>query len=253
MSVASPLFPRAFGSSPTPRRICGRPRSASSSAPARATRRTQEHGLSHLLEHMAFKGTRRRNAREIAEAIENAGGDLNAETGVEQTAYFARVLGEDVDLALDVLADILTESQFDAGRTRPREERHPPGDRRGRGHARRSRFRLLHRRRLARTADRTADPRHARRRQRLRSRRDRRLSAPPLPRRRHGRRRGRRGRSRPKSSRRPSSSSRPLGGESRRSAQAGRLSRRRNPGQEGARADPYRRRLRGARDPGGGP
>ncbi|HEY1941999.1 MAG TPA: pitrilysin family protein [Roseiarcus sp.] len=73
----------------------------------------QEHGLSHLLEHMAFKGTRRRNAREIAEAIENAGGDLNAETGVEQTAYFARVLGEDVDLALDVLADILTESRFD--------------------------------------------------------------------------------------------------------------------------------------------
>jgi predicted Zn-dependent peptidase len=72
-----------------------------------------EHGLSHLLEHMAFKGTRRRNAREIAEAIENAGGDLNAETGVEQTAYFARVLGEDVDLALDVLADILTESRFD--------------------------------------------------------------------------------------------------------------------------------------------
>jgi predicted Zn-dependent peptidase len=72
-----------------------------------------EHGLSHLLEHMAFKGTRRRNAREIAEAIENAGGDLNAETSVEQTAYFARVLGEDVDLALDVLADILTESRFD--------------------------------------------------------------------------------------------------------------------------------------------
>jgi predicted Zn-dependent peptidase len=73
-----------------------------------------EHGLSHLLEHMAFKGTRRRNAREIAEAIENLGGDLNAETGVEQTGYFARVLGEDVDLALDVLADILTESRFDA-------------------------------------------------------------------------------------------------------------------------------------------
>jgi predicted Zn-dependent peptidase len=73
-----------------------------------------EHGLSHLLEHMAFKGTRRRSAREIAETIENAGGDLNAETGVEQTAYLARMLGEDVDLALDVLADILTESRFDA-------------------------------------------------------------------------------------------------------------------------------------------
>src|SRR5208337_5229405 len=74
----------------------------------------EEHGLSHLLEHMAFKGTRKRNARAIAEAIENLGGDLNAETGVEQTAYFARVLGEDVDLALDVLADILTESRFEA-------------------------------------------------------------------------------------------------------------------------------------------
>src|SRR5579863_6780223 len=74
---------------------------------------THEHGLSHLLEHMAFKGTRRRSARDIAEAIENAGGDLNAETGVEQTAYLARVLGEDARLALDILADILTDSAFD--------------------------------------------------------------------------------------------------------------------------------------------
>jgi predicted Zn-dependent peptidase len=73
-----------------------------------------EHGLSHLLEHMAFKGTRRRSARDIAEEIENAGGDLNAETSVEQTAYLARVLGEDAGLAIDILADILTESQFDA-------------------------------------------------------------------------------------------------------------------------------------------
>ena len=72
-----------------------------------------EHGLSHLLEHMAFKGTRKRSARDIAEAIENVGGDLNAETGVERTGYFARVLGDDVGLALDVLGDILTDSQFD--------------------------------------------------------------------------------------------------------------------------------------------
>ena len=76
--------------------------------------RTNEHGLSHLLEHMAFKGTRRRSARDIAEEIENAGGDLNAETSVEQTSYHARVLGEDAALALDILADILTESQFDS-------------------------------------------------------------------------------------------------------------------------------------------
>jgi predicted Zn-dependent peptidase len=72
-----------------------------------------EHGLSHLLEHMAFKGTQRRDARAIAEAIESAGGDLNAATSAESTAYYARVLREDCDLALDVLADILTASLFD--------------------------------------------------------------------------------------------------------------------------------------------
>jgi predicted Zn-dependent peptidase len=72
-----------------------------------------EHGLSHLLEHMAFKGTRKRSARDIAEAIEDVGGDLNAETGVERTGYFARVMGADVGLALDVIGDILTDSQFD--------------------------------------------------------------------------------------------------------------------------------------------
>jgi predicted Zn-dependent peptidase len=73
-----------------------------------------EHGLAHLIEHMAFKGTRRRNALDIAETIENVGGDLNAETSVEQTGYFAHVLGEDAPLALDLLADIYTDSQFDA-------------------------------------------------------------------------------------------------------------------------------------------
>jgi predicted Zn-dependent peptidase len=73
----------------------------------------QQHGLSHLLEHMAFKGTRRRSARAIAEEIEAAGGDLNAATSVEQTAYFARVLAEDTGLAIDILADILTDSVFD--------------------------------------------------------------------------------------------------------------------------------------------
>jgi predicted Zn-dependent peptidase len=75
--------------------------------------REHEHGLSHFIEHMAFKGTRRRSAREIAEAIENVGGDLNAETGVERTSYFARVLGSDAGLALDVIGDLLTESAFD--------------------------------------------------------------------------------------------------------------------------------------------
>jgi predicted Zn-dependent peptidase len=73
-----------------------------------------EHGLSHLIEHMAFKGTARRTARQIAEDVENVGGEINAATSSEFTFYSARVLGENVDLALDVLADILMNSTFDA-------------------------------------------------------------------------------------------------------------------------------------------
>lgn len=75
---------------------------------------SDERGLSHLLEHMAFKGTKRRSAREIVEEIETAGGDLNAATSTEQTAYFVHMLAADVPLAIDILADILTESVFDA-------------------------------------------------------------------------------------------------------------------------------------------
>jgi predicted Zn-dependent peptidase len=72
-----------------------------------------EHGISHLLEHMAFKGTSRRTARQIAEEIEAVGGDINAATSVETTAYYARVLKADVPLALDVLSDILANPSFD--------------------------------------------------------------------------------------------------------------------------------------------
>lgn len=72
-----------------------------------------EHGIAHLLEHMAFKGTRKRSARQIAEEIENVGGELNASTSIETTSYYARVLRDDVPLAVDILADILTESLFD--------------------------------------------------------------------------------------------------------------------------------------------
>jgi predicted Zn-dependent peptidase len=75
--------------------------------------RRDEHGISHFLEHMAFKGTRRRTARQIAEEIEAVGGDLNAATGAESTAYYARVLKQDVPLALDVLSDILSEPAFE--------------------------------------------------------------------------------------------------------------------------------------------
>lgn len=69
-----------------------------------------EHGISHLLEHMAFKGTKQRSALQISEEIENVGGELNAMTGIEVTAYYARLLGSDLPLAFDILSDILTES-----------------------------------------------------------------------------------------------------------------------------------------------
>ncbi|WEZ85256.1 pitrilysin family protein [Rhizobium sp. 32-5/1] len=72
-----------------------------------------EHGIAHLLEHMAFKGTARRSARQIAEQIENVGGEVNAATSTETTSYYARILQDDVPLAVDILADILTESSFD--------------------------------------------------------------------------------------------------------------------------------------------
>jgi predicted Zn-dependent peptidase len=71
-------------------------------------------GVSHMLEHMAFKGTEKRSARVIAEEIEAVGGYLNAYTSREQTAFHARVLKADVPLALDILADILTSPTFEA-------------------------------------------------------------------------------------------------------------------------------------------
>ncbi len=70
-------------------------------------------GISHLMEHMAFKGTERRSAQDIAEQIENVGGHLNAYTSREQTAYYAKVLKEDMPLAVDIVADILQNAVFD--------------------------------------------------------------------------------------------------------------------------------------------
>jgi predicted Zn-dependent peptidase len=73
-----------------------------------------EMGISHMLEHMAFKGTVSRSARQIAEEIESVGGYLNAYTGREQTAFHARVLKNDIPLALDIIADILAHPRFAA-------------------------------------------------------------------------------------------------------------------------------------------
>ena len=83
---------------------------------ATGTRHEQafENGVSHFLEHMAFKGTERRSAAQIAEEIENVGGHINAYTAREQTAYYVKVLKEDMALGADIIGDILTHSSFDA-------------------------------------------------------------------------------------------------------------------------------------------
>ncbi len=75
--------------------------------------RAEINGVSHMLEHMAFKGTKRRSAQAIAEEIEAVGGHLNAYTSREQTAYYVKVMKKDVPLAVDILADILQHSVFD--------------------------------------------------------------------------------------------------------------------------------------------
>lgn len=73
----------------------------------------EENGISHLLEHMAFKGTKTRSAKDIAEAFDNIGGQLNAYTSMELTVYYAKVLSIDVPFALEMLGDIMQNSVFD--------------------------------------------------------------------------------------------------------------------------------------------
>lgn len=75
--------------------------------------RIEQNGIAHFLEHMAFKGTKTRSSLQIAEEIEDVGGFINAYTSRENTAYYARVLQEDVPLALDVIGDILMNSTFE--------------------------------------------------------------------------------------------------------------------------------------------
>jgi predicted Zn-dependent peptidase len=69
-------------------------------------------GISHFIEHMVFKGTKKRNAKEIAQSIESVGGYLNAFTSKEHTCYYARVLDEHLELATDVLSDMVFQPTF---------------------------------------------------------------------------------------------------------------------------------------------
>lgn len=75
-------------------------------------------GIAHFVEHMLFKGTKKRSAVEIAQSIEDVGGHLNAFTSKELTCYYAHVLDADLPLAIDVLTDILIDSVFDPGEIR---------------------------------------------------------------------------------------------------------------------------------------
>ena len=72
-----------------------------------------ENGVSHFLEHMAFKGTTTRSAAAIAEEVEAVGGHINAYTAREQTAYYVKMLKEDTALGFDIIGDILTHSMFE--------------------------------------------------------------------------------------------------------------------------------------------
>lgn len=75
--------------------------------------RVAQNGLSHLIEHLVFKGTERRTAAAISEEIDAVGGVLNADTDREHTCYYAKVLGEDAGLAVDLLGDMVLASRFD--------------------------------------------------------------------------------------------------------------------------------------------
>ncbi len=73
----------------------------------------RENGISHFIEHLLFKGTERRSAAQIAEEMDAIGGVLNAFTAKEHTCYYAKILDEDLPLAIDLLTDIFLHSVFD--------------------------------------------------------------------------------------------------------------------------------------------
>lgn len=70
------------------------------------------HGVSHFIEHLMFKGTEKRSAKDIAEEIDAVGGQLNAFTAKECTCYYIKILDTHLDLAIDILSDMLLSSQF---------------------------------------------------------------------------------------------------------------------------------------------
>ncbi|GAA0003476.1 hypothetical protein BRDID11002_34770 [Bradyrhizobium diazoefficiens] len=156
-----------------------------------------EHGISHLLEHMAFKGTTKRSSREIVEEIEAVGGDLNAGTSTETTSYYARGAEGRRAAGARRARRHPGQSRLRARRAGAREERHRAGDRCRAGHARRRRVRASQRALLSRPADGPLAARHRQDAARLQPRHAARLSVDALSRARHGGGGRRRGRSQP--------------------------------------------------------
>jgi len=82
---------------------------------------TKQLGIAHMLEHMAFKGTSNRNAFQIAKEIEDVGGDINAYTSKEMTAYYVKLLPENINLGIEILSDIFYIQLFQRMKLRGRE------------------------------------------------------------------------------------------------------------------------------------
>ena len=116
-------------------------------------------GIAHLFEHMVFKGAGGRSAREISEAIEDVGGDLNAATDRDGTSFTASLLAEHLPLGVELIADMILRPHFDADDLDAREGGRAPGAGRGARHAARHHLRRSLGGRLPRSAARPLDPR----------------------------------------------------------------------------------------------
>ena len=126
---AVPCCPAGSGSSPRRCPARARRRSGSGRRSAPATSRARSSGATHFLEHLLFKGTKRRTALDISAELDAVGGELNAFTGKEYTCYHARVLDADVPLAIDVICDMVDVLADADPRGRERAQRDPRRDR----------------------------------------------------------------------------------------------------------------------------
>ena len=118
-----------------------------------------QHGSTHFLEHLLFKGTKRRTALEIASAFDEVGGESNAATAKESTCYYARVLDTDLPMAIDVIADMITGAVLDPQETGAGTRRHPRRNRHGQRRPHRRRARKI---RCRRARQASAGPAHRR-------------------------------------------------------------------------------------------